>query len=443
MQKRDTILTINVVEKELVRAVAMHSKALGRPLKGLVLVNKSYAEQPGRPKDTTGLFKEVICDFDNHNEVQNVLKPYTDRFLAATCRYEEAIQDFGKIIPFLPYLHTPSPSALLWSTEKPLMRDRLKNYDATLVPRYQYMEKEDLPNLTYLVKDFCYPVVVKPSGLCRSLLVARCDNLEELKKRLAYTFRVIKHAYDRDQYPGKPAVLVEEMMQGGMYSVDAYVSQTGEIQCLPPIKVVTGQAMGLPGFYGYERNTVTDLTEKEIQAAYRASISAIRAVNLSSSTAHVELYLTQDGWKIIELCARIGGFRDTLYREAYGIEHFYNDLSVRMGQKPKIKAKQFAHAAALNIYAEDEGYITGIDGVEEARKISSVISLEMHAEVGDIALFSQNGGYPLASIVLSSKERKQLRKDITLVRDLIKIHVKKLRKQKSKDNKSAMTAQAY
>ncbi len=441
MQNKDTILTINVVEKELVRAVKLLSKETKQPLQGLVLINKSYAVQPDRPIDTTGLFKEIICDFDNPDELQTVLKPYTERLLAATCRYEEAVQDFGKVIPFLPpHLHTPSPTSLLWATEKPLMRDRLKNYDINLVPRYQYMEEEDLSKLTELVKDFQFPVIVKPSGLARAVLVSRCNTLQELKNRLKYTFRIINHAYARAQYPGKPGVLVEEMIQGDMYSVDAYVSRDGEIFCLPPVKVITAHAMGLPGFYGVQRLTKTDLDEKDIQAAFAASQAAVKALNLSSTTSHIELFHTSQGWKIIELAARIGGLRDDLYREAYGIEHFYNDLTVRMGKKPQMPGKPISHAAAVCIYAEDEGYITSIVGIEEAKKIPSVISLSVDAEEGDIALFSQNGGYALISIILNNQDPQKLQKDIAAVRNLIKINVRKTKKDQAKENTFTLIA---
>lgn len=425
MQNRDTILTINVVEKELVRAVNMHSKTLKKNLKGLVLVNKNYVHQPGRPKDTTGLFQEIICDFDNPDELQTILKPYSDRLLAATCRYEEAIQDFGKVIPFLPYIHTPSPASLLWSTEKPLMRDRLRNYNHALVPRYEYIEETDLPRLFEMVKNFHYPVIIKPSGLSKALLVSRCDTPQELKKRLSYTFRIINHAYAREQYPGKPGILIEEMIQGDMYSVDAYITPDGEIFCLPPVAVITAHSLGLPGFYGYQRNTTTNLEKNEVEAAFTACREAIKALNLSSTTAHIELFHTSQGWKIIEVAARIGGYRDALYREAYGIEHFYNDLRIRMGKKPKISRKQIAHAAALNIYANDEGYINTIVGIEEAKKIPSVISLSLNASKGDIALFSHSGGDPLITVILSNTDDNELRKDIAIVRALIKITVKR------------------
>lgn len=422
MQDRDTILTINVVEPGLIRAVKLHSDKMGKQLKGLALVHSGYVDQPGRPKDTSGLFTEVVCDFDNPDEIQKALKPYEQRILAATCRYEEAIQPFSQVIPFLPYIYTPSETVLEWSTEKPLMRDRLRAYDPDLVPKYQYMEAKDLPRLSELVKDFTYPVIVKPSGLSKALLVTRCENEAELRKRLEHTFVVIEKVYERDQYPGKPSVLVEEMMQGQMYSVDAYVTHDGEIFCLPIVKVVTAHSVGLPGFYGHERQLpVTELSEQEIEGAFEASRSAVRALNLSATTAHIELYHTPTGWKIIEIAARMGGYRDALYREVYGTEHFYNDLAIRMGHKPVMPNKPKAHAVVINLYPEQEGDLVAIDGLGQASKIESVCYLAAHAEIGDRTLFAINGGDPVVDGILSNEDPEKLRADVEKVRELVRI----------------------
>jgi len=424
MPERDTILTINVVEPGLVRAVQLHSEAMGRELKGLVLVNAAYADYPARPRDETGLFQELVVDFDDPDAVQKALKPYTDRLLCVTCRYEEALQPFAKVIPFLPYLFTPSSAALQWSTEKPLMRDRLRNYDESLVPQYQYVEEHDLVNIDTWVQKFNFPVIVKPSGLAKALLVSRCENQEELKQTLEHTFKLIHHAYQREHYPGKPSVLVEDMMQGRMYSVDAYVSHDGEITCLPPVQVITGHMLGMQGFYGHHGLLPGDSTPEEVEGAYEASRAAIRALNLSSTTTHIEMFLTPQGWKIIELAARIGGHRDLMYRKAYGIEHFYNDLAVRMGQQPTVNYDPIAHTAFMNLYADEEGYIEAIEGLDEARQLPSVVYLKQHAGVGDLALFSSNGGDQVIDGVLSHKDPEQLRSDIAKIEALIKIHCK-------------------
>ncbi len=425
VSERDIILTINVVEPGLVRAINMHSQTLNRQLKGLVLVSTDYAKLPNRLKDSTGLFTEIICDFNNPNELQSVLKPYLDRILAVTCRYEETIQPFSQVIPFLPYVHTPSETVLEWSTEKPLMRDRLRNYNPKLVPKYQYLEEADLPKLETLIKDFTFPVVIKPSGLAKALLVTRCETKVELKDRLETTFKLIYDVYARDQYPGKPAVLVEEMMEGDMYSVDAYISHDGEISCLPPVKVVTANSVGLPGFYGYQRIIPAGLSDDEIQAANDTSKEAIKALNLSTTTAHIELFQTAQGWKIIEVAARMGGYRDALYREVYGIEHFYNDLAIRMGLKPTMPGAPIGHAAVLNIYPDEEGHIVSIEGLEEARELASVLYLTDHAKPGDLALFAGNGGDLVVDGILSNKDPVQLEKDAAKVRELVKIKIKK------------------
>jgi biotin carboxylase len=422
MQK-DIILTINVVEPALVRAVNLLSEELGYPLKGLVLVDKSYADHAARPKDYTDVFEEIICDFNDIDELQQVLKPYLDRLLAATCRYEEAIQPFSKVIPFLPYIYTPIPESLHWSTEKPLMRDRLRNYDPDLVPKYTYLEEVNLPDLDKKMSKFDYPVVIKPSGLSESLLVTPCYSFQELSHQLDKTFKVIHEVYDRDRYPGKPAVLVEEMMEGEMYSVDAYVMHNGKTHFLPPVRVITGHQAGKVGFYGHELRLPSMISEEDEQGAFKTTAMAIHALNLRSTTIHIELYKTQSGWKVIEIAARIGGNREIIYREAYGLEHFKNDLLIRMGKTPKISRHKIKDTAVLRFYADTEGTIKAIRGIEDAGNLSSVFSVSANAHLGDQAKHSTNGGKFVVKAFLSNADKDQLEKDIKSVRELICIEV--------------------
>lgn len=421
---KNIILTINIVEPGLVRAVKRHSERLGYELQGLVLVNKEYITQDDRPRDETGLFKEVVCDFDDPNELQATLKPYEDDILAVTCRYESAIEPFRKVIPFLPYIHKPTETALLWATDKHLMRDRLRIHDPKLVPKYVHLQAYSQTILKELTTELRFPVIVKPSDLASALLVTRCDNEQELDVCLNHTFQVIKDIYKRQHRSRPPSVLVEEIIQGDMYSTDAYVSSTGEVYCLPLVKVITAESLGLPGFYSYRHIIPVDLPDDEIQRAFGATTSATKALHLSSTTTHVELFLSPEGWKIIEVGARIGGYREDLYREAYGIDHYYNDLAIRMGMEPEISMKPLRHAAGLNIYAGEEGVIEEIKGLETARELPSIVHLTPHAKKGDMALFASNGGELLVDGILSNEDAEQLEHDVAELRRLVRIQVK-------------------
>jgi biotin carboxylase len=425
MSTKDVVLSINVVEPPLVEAVKKLSQELGVELKGLMLVDKHYAGHESRPKDTTGLFEEVVCDFKNHDELQLALKPYLDRILVATVRYESAIQPFRKVIPFIPYVLTPTETSLVWATEKPLMRARMAAYDQHLVPRHQYLEQQDLPKLNELIDGFTYPMIVKPAALAEALLVTRCDDEPALRACLGHTFTVIQDIYDREHRHNKPGLLIEEMMQGPMYSTDAYVTAEGEVFCLPLVRVITAHEIGLPGFYSYRHIIPTDLPDDEIQEAFRVSEASIKALNLRATTTHIELFRTPDGWKIIEVGARIGGYRNDLYREAYGVDHFYNDLCVRMGKKPTMPGEPIRHAAGINIYADEEGVIASIEGVDEACKLSSIVYLSEHAKAGDEAVFANKGGQLIVDGILSNADKEQLEKDVAKVRELVKINIEK------------------
>jgi biotin carboxylase len=424
MEEKDIVLAIDVVEPGLVNAVKLLSEELGRPLRAISLVHRAFVDYPGRPVDTTGLFKEIIVDYNDPSELQKTIQPFVDQLLLVTTRYEDAIHHFSQLVPFIPYINAPTESSLVWSTEKPLMRDRLHAYDENLVPKYSYLEEKDLPNLKERIKGFSYPVIVKPGSLWSSFLVSECKNQEELEVCLVETFSIIQKVYGQLRRETEPGVLVEEMMQGDMYSTDVYVSQDGTMECLPIIRVLTANDVGEPGFYGYRCIVPTGLNEEEIGKAFDAARGAVKALNLRSTTAHVELFHTKDGWKIIELGARMGGYREDLYREAYGIEHYYNDLANRIGAPLKISRNLVKHARMENIFAESEGIIEAIEGIEEARELESVVYVATHAKPGDEALFAQNGGDILADAILSNKDQQKLDEDVAQLRKLVRFSIK-------------------
>lgn len=424
MDQRNIILAIDDVEPGLVKAMEKHGHRLQRKLEGIVLVNSHYPNTRERNRDPSGVFQEVFCDYDNSDEVKAVLAPYRDRLLAVTCRQESSIDSLRKVVPWLPgELNAPSADSLLWSTEKKLMRDRVHAYDSDLTPRYHYLTEYDEAAVQEISGGLHFPVIVKPNGLAASILVTRCDTPAELKACLQQTFQIIEHIYRRDYGRGEPSLLVEEMIHGDMYSTDAYVDRDGKVSCLPLVKVITAHSIGLPGFYSYRHIIPTGLTQAETQGAFEAARKAVAALKLRSTTTHIELFKSNEGWKIIELGPRIGGYREDLYREAYGIDHYYNDLANRMNLPPEIPTKLLKHAAGMNIYADREGIISSISGIEAARKLPGVVYINPHAKPGDRALFAEHGGRLIVDGILSHTDPQKLDDNVARVRELVTIHI--------------------
>lgn len=421
--KKDIVLTVNVVEDELVHAVNLLSQHMGYSLKGLVLVDKEYSKIPDRPKDTSGLFEEIICDFTDQNEIQKCILPFQDKVLVATCRYEEAQQQFAKLIPFLPYINTPSSESLYWSTEKNLMRNRLATYDRNLVPKFLYIDEIDWQEINDNIKDFKYPLIVKPSGLSKSLFVNKCSNYKELLENVQNAMNSIHEIYEKEQYPGKPALLIEEMMIGDMYSTDAYVSHDGKVTLLPLVSIKTAHAAGLKGFYGYEQRLPAVIINDESSEAFKAATKSIRALNLSSTSVHIELMKTADGWKIIELGARLGGYRAAMYKQAYGLEHYLNDLLIRLGKDPIIPSKIKKHVAIVKLYSEEEGTFQGYEGLPLDENISSLVKVRKLLQPGDFAKHAIHGGDHHIEFFLAHENHMLLKNDIDKIQKNVRVKV--------------------
>jgi biotin carboxylase len=413
--KKDIVLFVNAVRPATFAALRRFKQETHRELTPLVIVDEkiqaSITERNGQKQNASEV-AVISADFDSASSVMAALQPHMNRILAVTSQYENSILELKKLVPYLPYVPMPTELSLDWSTEKKLMRQMMEAYDPSLVPRYMEVTNNSDITLDKIEAHIQYPMIIKPSGLEGSLLVSWAKNRDELKKIIARTSRGMQKAYDIWIKRQKPTMLVESFMEGDMYSVDTYVAADGTCRFTPPVKVVTGRKIGFDDFFGYMRITPTDLSKHDIAGAYEASEKACHAVGLRSVTAHVELMKTPEGWKIIELGPRIGGWRHEMYSLSYDMNHIVNDILNRAGEEPVIPVEPIAHVAMFNIYAEQEGVLTGIEGLEAVRKLPSFISLKQAIQPGEAVLFAKNNGDPVLEVTLSHKSRKQLETDI-------------------------------
>lgn len=352
------------------------------------------------------------------------LRPHLDELLAVTCRSEAAITQFAKVVPFVPYLRTPSVQSLLWSVDKLSMRKRFKSYNPKITPRYKIVSDSTKETIDAVREKVGFPLIVKPTGLAQSLLVSICYHEEELEKNLRAAFRKIKSlhkTYKSDTE--EPKLLVEEFMDGDMYSIDGYVNSRGKIYFCPMVAITTGRGIGFDDFFGYKQITPTVLKLPSIKNARSVATDAIHALGLRSCSAHVELMKTEDGWKVIEVGPRVGGFRSIMYRLSFDIDHTENDIFIRIPKKPRIPNKRLGYTAAMKFFSKKEGVITSIAGIKKAQELSSFKEIHVNKKIGDKALYAKNGGKSVFNIILHNAERSKLLADIRRLEQTIKIEV--------------------
>jgi biotin carboxylase len=430
---RDTILFLNGIRPSTIEAVDTYRSRYDKKVNVLILVDqmkKKTVESLNAVKSSGNRTTIISCNLDSPVEIKKTLAPYIDRLLAVSSQFENSVPALQKVLPHVPYLNGPTEESLDWATNKIKMRQMLRAHNPAISPKFAVIEEPNEAAIIQIEKTVGYPCVVKPAGLAASMLVSIVYYREELEEVLKATFTKINAVYKKKLGRGAPKVLVEEMMEGVMYSIDGYVNDRGNIYLNPPVYIKLGREIGFDDFFGYMQTTPTKLRNNQIEQANHVATESIKALGLRSTTAHVELMKTAEGWKIIELAPRMGGYRHTLYNWSFGINHILNDILIRIPQKPVIPKKTKGYTAAFKLFARKEGKLDTIKGLKKLRELESYVGATIMKKKGDMCLYAKNGGSVVIEITLYNKERARLQADIRRMEKSVEIVVEQKGKRK-------------
>jgi hypothetical protein len=420
--KKDIIVIVGGTPKYIVDTILEYAKKEKRPIRLMLLYNHKKKFGDSSMVWHEDLFDFLIpCDMNSDISIQKALLPMSDEILTITCRQEQYISYFANVIPHVPYLYTPTSESLHWSSDKILMRKRLRTHNKSITPIFTVIEDSSKKSITKAIEKVGFPLIVKPSGLAASRLVTMCFHREELEKTLKLIFKKIESGYKEHDVPTKPQVLIEQFMDGPMYSIDAYVSRRGKVTFCPMVSVKTGKQIGFDDFFGYQQMTPTLLSKENTLSAEYVAREAVHALALRSTSAHIELLKTEQGWKVIEVAARLGGFRSQMYQYSFGFDHTINDILIRIPEKVSVSRTIKGHTVAMKFFAKKEGYITKLTGTKKIQELESFRDISINKSVGDQCTYAKNGGSSVFNLIMFNTERSRLLADIRRVEQTVKI----------------------
>ena len=419
MTSKNIVAYVNAVTPASVEALRSYGKETKQKFRVLVIrdIKRKILE------DDSHIDILLTCDMSNPAKIAQALLPYQDELLAITCRGDINMPAFRRVIPHVPYLRTPTTESLEWATDKLKMRRRFRLYDKKITPKFVGVKGNTKTERKRIAQKIRFPLIVKPANLAESMFVSICYHEEELEKTLGNVFRKVRKAYRDNKRDTEPTIIAEEYMEGDMYSIDVYVNSRGTVYFCPLVKVVTGRSIGHDDFFNYMHITPTAFKRSTVERAEYVAETAVHALGLRNTTAHVELMKIDDEWKVIEVGPRIGGFRHTLYQLSCGINHAVNDVLVRIPKKPVIPKKCMGAAATLKWFPKKEGVVTELKGIKKIRELNSVVEVVMNKRVGDRARFAKNGGKAVFNVTLYNKDRSKLLADIRRIEKSIHIKV--------------------
>lgn len=303
------------------------------------------------------LVSEVETDYFDALRLEADVAPLKDQLIGVVSRSESSIQYLARLSELCDGWRIPLPTreSLEVATDKQRMRQKFMKHCPGITPKFLRVRDGSQETMKLIDEVVGYPLIIKPANLASSLLIQKCTTPKQASEAIDDALRAIAHLYKESGRHEDPALIVEQMLEGDLYSVDAYITTDGEIFYCPAVEYVTGQSIGVDDFFLYRRSAPTQLGAVEWESCKLAVSQGIQAIGLKATTAHIELCRTDGGWKIIEIGPRVGRYRIEMYQQAYGIEHSDNDVRIRLGLKPEVPTTIKKYCSVYSVYPFQEG----------------------------------------------------------------------------------------
>ncbi len=361
----------------------------------------------------------TVVDFSSRKSVLaavDALKMHVDGVMTV---YENYILPTAWIAD---HLHLPGIplSAAEACTDKYIMRSLFASAPKKISPGFGYATNED--DVRNFANSHSFPLILKPANLAKSLLVTRSNNLDELIASYRHSVDLLQTVYKKYAPNRTPKLIIEEFLEGNIYSVDAFVDSSGTPHVLDQIvDYQTGYDIGYDDNFHYSRLLPSALSPDD-QATFRECAEmGIRALGIKNSAAHVEIIMTANGPRIVEIGARNGGYRERMHALANGIDILGAAVALALGELPSVRATKNELCAVLELFPKNPGTFVGISNIDSLRALPSLTYLSIKATEGT-SIGKAADGYKMgAIIILHNTDSSVFNKDLEFVTDCVQI----------------------
>jgi biotin carboxylase len=361
----------------------------------------------------------IKVDYSSEKLILETINDPALKIDGLVCTYENYILPKSQIAAALK-LPAPSVASAQMSTDKLLMRRAFLDCDPSITPKFGLAASET--DARELAAELTYPVIIKPTNLVKSLLVLKCNNEAELLDNFKYAQQKIGILYHRYKiYSRRPRLIIEEFVEGKACSIAAFVDSSGQPHfCEGIVSLVNAQDLNIADNYIYGRFLPGEFDKGLEKRLFDTARKGIAALQMSSTPAHVELIYNDKEVKLIEIGARIGGYRPRMYSISYGLDLLAQEVKLSLGEDPDLSGRLKAHCAVFELFPETEGRFKGIAGSIDKTKLSYY---SLKAKPGKLIGPAKNG-YKAAAVIIVSNKDKRIFSQICKAVNSLKVEVK-------------------
>lgn len=304
-----------------------------------------------------------------------------------------------------------SEEAAIACTDKEVMRTKFALSSEKISPDFHVIDSKQ--SLIDFANSHDFPLILKPANLAKSLLVTKNNFLDELLENYDKACGLTEAIYKKYAPNNTPKFIVEEFLEGSIHSVDAFVDAHGEPHVLKQVvDYQTGHDIGFDDNFHYSRLLPSKLPESDVSAIRAAAKLGCRLLGMTSSPAHVEIILTKNGPRIVEIGARNGGYRERMHMLANNINIAQNALALALNQPLSLSENKNDSVGVFELFPKTPGNFTGLSHQHELEHLPSLNYLSIKPKIGDFIGKSSNGFKMTAVVILHNQDTNQFAQDL-------------------------------
>lgn len=251
------------------------------------------------------------------------------------------------------------------ATDKSVMREELLKAG---VPVPTFYKAADLCEFMSAVRRMKGPFVVKPADSSGSRGILKVEDRENAQDAYEYARSFSKNGI----------VVAEDCMTGPEVSVET-LAYDGQVHV---IQITDKMTTGAPHFVemGHTQPTRLECAEEIKRVATAANL----AIGIENGPSHTEIIVTEEGPKIVEIGARLGGDCITthLVPLSTGVNMVRECIRIALGMKPDIRPT-LQCGSAIRYFRQHAGVVQSIQGTEEAGRINGVKQISIVHGIGE------------------------------------------------------------
>lgn len=314
------------------------------------------------------------------------------------------------------YLHLPGLPVQTAEacTDKFLMRTLFSKAPEKISPAFATVATE--ADAREFAASHSFPLILKPANLAKSLLVTKSASLSELVANYQHSVELLQTTYKKYAPNRTPKLIIEEFLVGSIHSVDAFVDSDGTPHILENIvDYQTGYDIGYDDNFHYSRILPSSLSPVDQQSLRHAADVGIRSLGMKNSAAHVEIIMTSEGARIVEIGARNGGYRERMHSIANDIDITGAAISLALNKELDIRASKNEPCAVIELFPKVSGIFTCIHNFDQLKALPSVSYLSVKMEPGQLVGKAADGYKMCAAVMLHNADVIQFKRDLDYV----------------------------